>query len=102
MTATWCELVPDRPVTIGRPLPTYGVALLEAEDPTPRLVATGEVGEIALAGPGVARGYVGLPEKTASVFVTHPATGAPSTAPGISAGGPPTARSSTWAARTPR
>ena len=77
VTATWCELVPDRPVTIGRPLPTYGVELLEAEDPTPRLVATGEVGEIALAGPGVARGYVGLPEKTASVFVTHPATGDP-------------------------
>ena len=30
VTATWCELVPDRPVTIGRPLPTYGVELLEA------------------------------------------------------------------------
>ena len=75
VTATWCELVPDRPVTIGRPLPTYGVELLEAEDPTPRLVEPGAVGEITLAGPGVARGYVGLPEKTASVFVTHPYTG---------------------------
>ncbi|MEJ2884815.1 Pls/PosA family non-ribosomal peptide synthetase [Actinomycetospora aeridis] len=75
VTATWCELVPGRPVTIGRPLPTYGVELLEPDDPAHRPVPPGEVGEIALAGPGVARGYVGMPEKTAEKFVAHPASG---------------------------
>ena len=33
----------------------------------------GGVGEICIGGPGVARGYVNLPEKTADRFVTHPA-----------------------------
>lgn len=75
VTATWCELEPGRPVTIGRPLPTYGVELLDPEDTGYRTVAPGEVGEIALAGPGVARGYVGMPERTAEKFVAHPSTG---------------------------
>ncbi|GAA4904314.1 non-ribosomal peptide synthetase-like protein [Actinomycetospora succinea] len=76
VTATWCELVPGRPVTIGRPLPTYGVELLDPDDAGHRPVPAGEVGEIALAGPGVARGYVGMPEKTAEKFVAHPDGGA--------------------------
>jgi len=31
VVATWAELHPDRPVTIGRPLPTYRVHLLDSE-----------------------------------------------------------------------
>lgn len=69
VTATWCELVPGQPVTIGRPLPTYSVALL---DDALRPVSDGEVGEICIGGPGVARGYVGMPDKTADRFVEHP------------------------------
>lgn len=69
VTATWCELLPDRPVTIGRPLPTYSVLLM---DENGRLVADGEVGEICIGGPGVARGYVGRPELTAEKFIEHP------------------------------
>ncbi|MDD7969113.1 Pls/PosA family non-ribosomal peptide synthetase [Actinomycetospora lemnae] len=72
VTATWCELVPGRPVTIGRPLPTYGVELLDPDDDGYRPVAPGGVGEITLAGPGVARGYVGMPEKTAEKFLARP------------------------------
>ena len=69
VTATWGELFPGKPVTIGRPLPTYSVVLLdEQQRPVPR----GEVGEICIGGPGVAIGYVGLPEKTADRFVRHP------------------------------
>ncbi|PVZ13155.1 Pls/PosA family non-ribosomal peptide synthetase [Actinomycetospora cinnamomea] len=75
VTATWCELVPGRPVTIGRPLPTYGAEMIDAEAPDPRPVGPGEVGEITLGGPGVATGYVGMPEKTAEKFVAHPVTG---------------------------
>jgi non-ribosomal peptide synthetase-like protein len=69
VTATWCELLPGRPVTIGRALPTYSIVLLD-DDREP--VPDGAVGEICIGGPGVALGYVGLPEKTADRFVTHP------------------------------
>lgn len=68
VTAIWCELRPGRPVTIGRPLPTYSVVLLDDQR---QLVADGEVGEICIGGPGVARGYVGRPELTADRFIEH-------------------------------
>ncbi|MFE0027479.1 Pls/PosA family non-ribosomal peptide synthetase [Amycolatopsis sp. NPDC059021] len=69
VTATWGELLPGRPVTIGKPLPTYSALILD-EDRNP--VPFGEVGEICLGGPGVARGYVGRPELTADKFFPHP------------------------------
>ncbi|GAA2447461.1 non-ribosomal peptide synthetase [Streptomyces pulveraceus] len=69
VTATWQELVPGRPVTIGRPLPTYSAVLL---DERRRPVPPGAVGEICLGGPGLARGYVGRPDLTADRFVAHP------------------------------
>ncbi|KUL36529.1 peptide synthetase [Streptomyces sp. NRRL F-4489] len=69
VTATVAELRPGRPVTIGRPLPTYSVVLLDEER---RPVPDGAVGEICVGGPGVARGYVGRPELTAERFITHP------------------------------
>ncbi|GGM67995.1 Pls/PosA family non-ribosomal peptide synthetase [Dactylosporangium sucinum] len=68
VTATWAELRPGRIVTIGRPMPTYSVVLLDEQR---RLVPDGEVGEICIGGPGVARGYVGRPELTADRFVEH-------------------------------
>ncbi|QWF79520.1 Pls/PosA family non-ribosomal peptide synthetase [Amycolatopsis sp. CA-230715] len=72
VTATWCELLPGRTVTIGKPLPTYSAFLLdEARSPVP----DGHVGEICLGGPGVARGYVGRPELTADKFIEHPLSG---------------------------
>ncbi|MEU0251791.1 Pls/PosA family non-ribosomal peptide synthetase [Streptomyces sp. NPDC006184] len=69
VTATVQELRPGRPVTIGRPLPTYTAVLLdERREPVP----PGTVGEICLGGPGLARGYVGRPDLTADRFVRHP------------------------------
>ncbi|MFG3709789.1 Pls/PosA family non-ribosomal peptide synthetase [Micromonospora sp. NPDC047730] len=68
VTATWGELLPGRPVTIGRPLPTYSVVLLDEQR---QPVADGEVGEICIGGPGVARGYVGRPDLTADRFIAH-------------------------------
>jgi len=74
VTATWAELVPNRPVTIGRPLPTYTAHLLDREL---RPVPAGETGEICIGGPGVASGYVNRPELTAEKFVPDPFSGRP-------------------------
>ncbi len=66
VTATWTELVPGKPVTIGRPLPTYTAYIL---DDALREVPPGEAGEVCIGGPGVAVGYVNRPELTAEKFV---------------------------------
>jgi non-ribosomal peptide synthetase-like protein len=74
VTATWTELVPGEPVTIGRPLPTYTAVMLEPDGDG--IVAWGEVGEIAIAGIGLSPGYVNRPDLTANAFITDPRNGA--------------------------
>ncbi len=67
--ATYAELSPDSPVTIGRAVPGYQVYLLDEKlKPVPH----GQIGEICIGGAGVARGYVGLPEQTRERFVPDP------------------------------
>lgn len=67
VTATWTEVAPGKAVTIGVPLPTYTVAILESSRNA--LVGDGDVGEIAIAGVGLAEGYINRPDLTASAFV---------------------------------
>lgn len=67
--ATYADLCPGKPVTIGRAVPGYRVHLL---DDSLRPVPPGVVGEICIGGLGVARGYVGLPELTQERFVPDP------------------------------
>jgi len=56
----------DKPVTIGRPLPGYGIHILDASmQPVPR----GEKGELYVSGPGLSRGYLNQPDLTALAFV---------------------------------
>lgn len=69
ITCTYAVLRSGKPVTIGKPLPTYTVVLLD-EDLRP--VPEGEMGEICVGGPGVARGYVNRPDLTAERFVPDP------------------------------
>ena len=45
VSATWAVVDPDRPVTIGVPLPTYSTVILDPDDPG-RALPHGEVGEI--------------------------------------------------------
>ncbi len=67
VTATLTELTPDKPVTIGMPLPTYSIVILDpVEDKT---VAHGELGEIGIAGVGLALGYVNRDELTQKKFI---------------------------------
>ena len=69
VTCIWTELYPGKPVTIGKPLPTYTSVLLDEQlNPVP----FGEVGEICVGGPGVARGYVNRPDLTEQRFIPDP------------------------------
>ncbi len=70
-TFTCCYSIPragwgDGPVPIGIPLSGDRVHILDA-DLTP--VSPGEIGQICCAGNGLARGYLGQPELTATKFV---------------------------------
>ena len=76
------ELRPDRPVTLGRPLPGYGVVIADPADPR-RVLPAGGIGEIAITGPGVARGYVGRRDLTAEAFVPAPGPSTPGRGPGL-------------------
>jgi len=67
VTATLAFSRPDEAVTIGKPLPTYSVIILEPG--TEKVLPFGEEGEIAVAGVGVAKGYLNREEKTREVFI---------------------------------
>nr|WP_257890634.1 non-ribosomal peptide synthetase [Rhodococcus sp. USK10] len=56
-------------VTIGAPIPGTTAVVL---DPQLRAVPVGGVGELYLAGPGLAQGYLGAPDLTAERFVAAP------------------------------
>jgi len=67
VTATLGHMSPDKPVTIGRPLPTYSIVILDAE--RPKALPMGEAGEIGIAGIGVAEGYLNRLELTQAKFI---------------------------------
>ncbi|MBK4738865.1 Pls/PosA family non-ribosomal peptide synthetase [Noviherbaspirillum pedocola] len=78
VSASLAQLVPGKPVTIGTPLPNYGLLIIKPsmEDGLV-LLPRGEVGELCITGPGVAAGYLGRPELTAEKFLPNPwSTGA--------------------------
>jgi non-ribosomal peptide synthetase-like protein len=67
VTATWTVLHPDRPVTIGVPLPTYWTVILDPE--TAQVLPPGAMGEIGIAGIGLADGYLNRPDLTDRAFI---------------------------------
>lgn len=67
VTCTLTELLPDKPVTIGGPLPTYTIVIL---DPDKREeISAGGMGEIGIAGVGLAQGYLNRPDLTEQKFI---------------------------------
>ena len=66
VTATWTVVHPDRPVTIGVPLPTYAVVILDPERDV--ALTPGNMGEIGIAGIGLAYGYLNRPDLTERAF----------------------------------
>ncbi|GAB3473074.1 non-ribosomal peptide synthetase [Massilia terrae] len=74
VSASLARLVPGRPVTIGRPLPNYGLLVIAAggEAGQLTLLPLGETGELCITGPGLAAGYLGRPDLTAEKFLPNP------------------------------
>ncbi|WP_448954562.1 Pls/PosA family non-ribosomal peptide synthetase [Labrys neptuniae] len=69
VVATSIELEPGAEITIGRPIPNYTAYVADEQL---RLLAPGEIGELLVGGPGVAMGYLNLPELTAAKFIANP------------------------------
>ena len=69
VSASIAELKPGEPVTIGMPLPNYGLLVVDEQR---RPLPPGEVGELCITGPGLAAGYLGRPDLTAEKFVPNP------------------------------
>ncbi|MGI4847449.1 MAG: AMP-binding protein, partial [Janthinobacterium lividum] len=73
VSASLAELHAGLPVTIGRPLPNYGLLVIStALENGLTLMPRGEVGELCIIGPGVASGYLGRPDLTAEKFLANP------------------------------
>ncbi|KAK8099643.1 nonribosomal peptide synthase GliP-like protein [Apiospora kogelbergensis] len=64
--ATIKRLLPNKPVTLGKPNPSTRVYIL---DRMRRLLPPGAVGELYLAGIQVSLGYIGLPELNSTSFM---------------------------------
>jgi amino acid adenylation domain-containing protein len=69
-TATGPGLADPVRTPVGRPVPNATAYVLGADDLQP--VPLGTVGELYLAGPGLARGYLGRPALTAARFLPCP------------------------------
>ncbi len=59
---------PDKPASIGLPLPSIELDIVSLDDPK-RVLPVGEVGEIRIKGPNVTKGYWNKPKETAEAFV---------------------------------
>lgn len=67
VTATLAKLHPDKPVTIGAPLPTYTIVILDEHEV--KALEKGALGEIGIAGIGLAEGYLNREDLTAKKFI---------------------------------
>lgn len=69
VVATFDECAVGQPITIGKPIANYTAYVLNEQlEP----VGVGETGELVVGGPGVAQGYINLPQMTAAKFIDNP------------------------------
>jgi non-ribosomal peptide synthetase-like protein len=77
VSASLAGLEPGRPITIGKPLPNYGLLVIAAESDTApgtglTLLPRGATGELCITGPGLSSGYLGRPDLSAEKFLPNP------------------------------
>ena len=69
VSASLVELRRDEAVSIGVPLPNYGMLVVDEKH---RPLPAGELGELGIFGPGLATEYLALPELTDARFIINP------------------------------
>jgi len=73
VSASLAELQPGETVTIGQPLPNYGLLVIAPDVENGLiLLPRGETGELCITGPGLAAGYLGRPDLSAEKFLINP------------------------------
>jgi len=73
VSASLAQLHPGEAITIGCPLPNYGLLVIDpAIENGLTLLPRGEIGELCITGPGLAAGYLGRPDLTAEKFLLNP------------------------------
>ncbi|WMW82360.1 amino acid adenylation domain-containing protein [Undibacterium cyanobacteriorum] len=75
VSASLAPLKAGEAVTIGVPLPNYGLLVINPDlqpDGSMELLPRGETGELCIFGPGVSAGYLGRPDLTAEKFLSNP------------------------------
>ena len=73
VSASLAELRAGEAVTIGMPLPNYGLLIIAPDvEQGLRLLPRGETGELCITGPGLAAGYLGRPDLSAEKFLANP------------------------------
>jgi non-ribosomal peptide synthetase-like protein len=78
VSASLARLEPGRLITIGTPLPNYGLLVISTDtDKGLQLLPRGDTGELCIIGPGLSAGYLGRPDLTAEKFVANPWSAGP-------------------------
>lgn len=70
VVTTYSECHPDKPVTIGKPLPNYEVMIID-ENLMP--VSAGTAGELCISGACLTKGYLNRPDLNQTKFISNPA-----------------------------
>jgi len=73
VSASLARMAPGRTITIGDPLPNYGLLVISTEtDKGLQILPRGDTGELCITGPGLSAGYLGRPDLTAEKFLPNP------------------------------
>jgi non-ribosomal peptide synthetase-like protein len=78
VSASLARMEPGRTITIGDPLPNYGLLVISTDAAQQhdtgglQLLPRGDTGELCITGPGLSAGYLGRPDLTAEKFLPNP------------------------------
>jgi non-ribosomal peptide synthetase-like protein len=78
VSASLARLEPGRLITIGTPLPNYGLLVISTDtEKGLQILPRGDTGELCIIGPGLSAGYLGRPDLTAEKFLINPWSAGP-------------------------
>jgi len=73
VSASLARMEPGRVITIGNPLPNYGLLVISTDmEKGLQILPRGDTGELCITGPGLSAGYLGRPDLTSEKFLANP------------------------------